>query len=501
MNAHPRDMRPEDRFTADELADHFGHGGEQQEVPCNVEAEQALLGAILVNNDALDALRVPIEASHFYERLHRDIFEAISALRKAGRVANTVTVKSYVDDVQVGDMTISQYLARLTREAVNVLNAPDYARAIIETAARRACIALSQKMERTAYSKELDIMDEFEALKAKFEDVTRALHGEEKTKTLAEAARSALDSTANAYQGRAATGIDYGVKPLMDMVGPFMPGQLIVIGGATKQGKSSLIEQIVAGAAINGHPVWINSGEMKADELAHRALSRLTDIQAWRQIRGKVSDAEYEQLENARRNAETWQERVFIRDDSMTLRQFDRDYADFAKRHPGCMGVVDHVGLVERDSSSSRMSDAEFAPLVTRRLKLKAGDTKTPIVAASQLKKNTFENTDKNISKKTYMSAISRRPKYGDLFGACEKDANHVIIPFRAEPILQELEPADASDLHPIWEDVMSTVKDKAELVLALSRHTRWPQRREVGWNGGKTMFTDLAETSQQRMF
>jgi replicative DNA helicase len=176
-------------------------------------------------------------------------------------------------------MTISQYLARLTREAVNVLNAPDYARAIIETAARRACIALSQKMERTAFSKELNIM---EALKAKFDNVSRALNGEVTTKTLAEAARSALDSTANAYQGRAVTGIDYGVKPLMDMVGPFMPGQLIVIGGATKQGKSRLIEQIVAGAAINGHPVWINSGEMKAEELAHRALSRLTDIQAWR---------------------------------------------------------------------------------------------------------------------------------------------------------------------------------------------------------------------------
>jgi aerobic-type carbon monoxide dehydrogenase small subunit (CoxS/CutS family) len=125
-------------------------------------------------------------------------------------------------------------------------------------------------MERTAFSKELNIMDDFEALKAKFDDVSRALNGEETTKTLAGAARSALDSTAKAYQGRAVTGIDYGVKPLMDKVGPFMPGQLIVIGGATKQGKSSLIEQIVAGAAINGHPVWINSGEMKAEELALR---------------------------------------------------------------------------------------------------------------------------------------------------------------------------------------------------------------------------------------
>lgn len=489
MNAVQRDIHGSRALTVD--------GDLPQEAPCNIEAEQAILGAILMNNDALEFLRVPLEPNHFYERIHRDIFEAILDLRKAGRNANPVTVRNYVEDVQIGEKTISQYLASLVSDAVTILNAPDYARAIIDASARRACLQLSQKMERTAYSKELDIMDEFDALKAKFEDVTRALSGDEKTKTLAEAARRALDSTANAYHGRGVAGVDYGMKPLMDMIGPFMPGQLIVIGGATKQGKSSLIEQIVAGAAMNGHPVWVNSGEMKAEELAHRALSRLTDIQAWRQIRGKVSDAEYEKLEVARRNAETWQDRVFIRDDSMTLRQFDRDYEDFAKRHPGSMGVVDHIGLVERDSASSRMSDAEFAPLVTRRLKLKAGDTKTPIVAASQLKKNTFEITDKRIDRRTYLSAISRRPKYGDLFGACEKDANHVVIPFRAEPILQELEPADASELHPIWEDVMSNVKDKAELVLALSRHTRWPQRKTVGWDGGRTMFTDPAETAQ----
>ncbi len=479
MNDMPRDLQPD--------------------VPCNIPAEQAILGAILINNDALDAIRVPLEASHFFDGVHREIFQACLDLRKAGRRANPVTVRPSITASMIGEKTVAQYLASLATEAVSVVNAPDYALAIMDAAARRSCITLGQMIEATGFSKELDILEEFEAIRSKFEDVCRALKMEQNTKTLAQAARNALDSTAIAYQGKGAAGIDYGFRPLMDMIGPFLPGQLIVIGGATKQGKSSLIEQIVAGAALNGHPVWINSGEMKAEELAHRALSRLTDIQAWRQIRGKVSDAEYEQLETARRNAETWQDRVFIRDDSMTLRQFDRDYSDFAKRHPGAMGVVDHVGLMERDSGSSRLSDAEFAPLVTRRLKLKAGDTKTPIVAASQLKKNTFEIADKRIDKKTYLSAISRRPKYGDLFGACEKDANHVVIPFRAEPILQELEPADESDLHPIWQDVMAGVKDKAELVLALSRHTRWPQRKEVGWNGGKTMFTDLSETGQGR--
>jgi replicative DNA helicase len=474
----------------------------EREMPYNIEAEQALLGALMINNDAVDAIRVPLEAKHFSEKVHAEVFAAIHNLRKAKRSANPVTVKMQVESVQmIGGLTTSQYLAKLVSEAVSIVNIPDFARAIMDASARRACIALSQRMDETAFSKELDIADEFEALRAKFEEVSRSLMGSDKGNTLADAARRALASTANAYQGRGVVGIDYGLKPLMDMVGPFLPGQLIVVGGATKQGKSSLIEQVVAGAAMNGHPCWINSGEMKDEELAHRALSRVTDIQAWRQIRGKVSDAEYERLEMARRHAETWQERVVIVDETLTLKQIKREIAEFAKRHPVGMAVVDHIGLVERDSSNARMSDAEFAPIVTRTLKMAAGEARLPIVAAAQLKKNTFEIVDRKIDRKTYLAAISRRPKYGDLYGACEKDANAVIIPFRAEPILQEIEPAEESDLHPVWEEVMEGVKNKAELVLALSRHARWPQRREVGWDGSRTMFTDLTQAGQKRMF
>jgi replicative DNA helicase len=501
MNAHPSDIhkgkRKQDEFTEEERALHFGHAEEVQEVPCNIMAEQALLGAILMNNEALDALRVPIEPEHFFEPVHRQIFDAAVDLRRAGRVANPVTVKNFVTDGMVGDITMAQYLAKLVQAAVSVLNAPDYARAIIETAARRACIALSQKMEQTAYSKELDIMDEFDALRAKFEAVSRALSGEEKTKTLAEASRRSLATTALAYQGKGLSGVDYGVPFLMQMIGPLLPGQEIIIGGMTKHGKSSLIEQIVAGAAINGHPVWINSGEMKDEELARRALARLTDIKAWQQVRGKVSDHDYERLETARRNAETWQDRVFIRDDTMTLRQIERDLAEFSKRNPGGMGVVDHVGLVEKDSNHARTNDAEFSSIVTRKLKVFAGNNKIPIVAAAQLKKNIFEITDRTINRKTFMKVIGRRPKAADLFGSCEKDADHVITPFRAEAVMDENEPAEIDDLHIVWEEVMGDVRNKAEIVLALSRHTRWPQRKSVGWDGPRTMFTELHQNNQ----
>lgn len=477
------------------------HGTVRREPPNNIEAEQALLGAILVNNDALDAIRVPIEPAHFYEPLHRTIFDAMQDLRKAGRAITSISVKSYVPEFQVGELTTGQYLSRLASEAVTVVNAPDYAYGIMDCAARRAFVALGQKMEDAAFSLDLEIMDEVEVLRNRFEDIIRALNGPSTARTLADGAKRALELTATAFKGSGVAGVDYGIRFLMDMVGPFLPGQLIVIGGGTKQGKSSLIEQIIHGAASNGHPVWVYSGEMGIEELAHRSLSRVTDIQAWRQIRGKVSEREYEQLETARRNAETWQDRCFIRDDSMTLAQIERDLKDFAKRHPGGMAIIDHIGLVERDRETGKLSETEFGPFVTRRLKMIANRLRLPIVAAAQLKKNTFAIDDRKMSRTTYQMAIGRRPKYADIYGSCEKDANHVIIPFRAEPILQELEPSEGSDLHPIWEEVMGGVRGKAEIIVALSRHTRWPQRKEVGWNGAKTMFTDHQEADQTRMF
>lgn len=483
----------------------------RRELPNNIEAEQALLGAIMINNEALDAIPPTLEPRHFFEPLHSDIFDAIKDLQKTGRLINPVTIKALIPSTMI-DMADdktgiiekkppSHYLARLARDAVNVAWASTYAKTIMECAARRACISLGEKMDEAAYSLDVDIMDEVDTLRGRFEDVVRALSGEAKAKTLADAARRSLAATADAYKGNGLVGVDYGLPFLMSMIGPLLAGQLVIMGAMTKHGKSSLIEQMVAGAAINGHAAWVNSGEMKDEELARRALARLTDIKAWQQVRGKVSEHDYERLETARRNAETWQDRVFIRDDSMTLRQIEREIAEFAKQYPGGMAVVDHIGLVEKDQSNGRTSDAEFASMVTRRLKVVAGKSKLPIVAAAQLKKNIFEITDKTINRKTYMKTIGRRPKAADIFGSCEKDADHVIAPFRAEAVMLENEPAEIDDLHSVWEEVMGSVRDRAEIVLALSRHTRWPQRKEVAWIGGKTMFEDLQPNAQGRFF
>jgi replicative DNA helicase len=484
-----------------------GMGGEppSRELPNNLEAEQALLGAILVNNRCFEHLPNELEPRHFYEPLHRQIFEVARDLMLADKIANPVTIKTFLPDGKVGDMTVSQYLAALAGSAVTIVNAKDYAKQIMLLTIGRETIGFGEVAQQVGFNvasmnEELTYLDQAEGLRDQLDNLIRAARGEEnRRRTLAEAADASIGHSADAMSGKGLTGIDHGFAPLMSLIGPLTPGHLIVIGGATKQGKSSLIEQIMAGSAVNGHPVWVYSGEMTGEELASRALSRISDIQAWRQVEGKISEPELDKLYSASRQARQWMKNIHIEDKSMTLAQIGREVERFAKKYPNSMAVVDHIGLIERDKNSARMSEQEFGPMATQALKMTARKASVPVVAAAQLKKNTLVQEDRKVTESTFMQAMSRRPKYTDLIGACEKDANHVVIPFRAEPILQELEPTEGSDLHNTWERLMKQVRGRAEIRLAISRHRTWPQRREVGWNGPKTMFEEAIDNDQGR--
>ena len=129
-----------------------------REAPNNIEAEQALLGAILVNNDAFYRVSDFLKPAHFYEPLHRKIFEVAAELIRMGKIANPVTIKTFLPaDEKVGDMTVAHYLARLAAEAVNVINAADYGRAIYDLATRRALITVGEDMVNIAYDAPVDM--------------------------------------------------------------------------------------------------------------------------------------------------------------------------------------------------------------------------------------------------------------------------------------------------------------------------------------------------------
>src|SRR6201991_5020595 len=120
--------------------------------PHNIEAEQSLLGAILVNNDAFYRVSDFLEAKHFLEPLHQTIFDTAGSLIRAGKVATPVTLKTFLPaDTDIGGMTVSQYLARLAAEATTIINAKDYGQAIYELALRRDLISIGEDMVNVAY--------------------------------------------------------------------------------------------------------------------------------------------------------------------------------------------------------------------------------------------------------------------------------------------------------------------------------------------------------------
>ena len=142
-----------------------------REAPNNIEAEQALLGAILVNNDAYYRVSDFLKPVHLYEPLHRKIFEVAGDIIRMGKTANPVTIKTFLPaDDKIGDLTVAQYLARLAAEAVSIINAEDYGRAIYDLALRRALIQIGEDVVNIAYDAPLDMPPQ-----AQIEDTERRL--------------------------------------------------------------------------------------------------------------------------------------------------------------------------------------------------------------------------------------------------------------------------------------------------------------------------------------
>src|SRR2546421_1655082 len=183
--------------------------------PHNIEAEQALLGAILVNNEAFYRVSDFLEPGHFFEPLHRKIFELSSSLVRAGKVASPVTLKTFLPaDIDVAGLTMSQYLARLAAEATTVINAADYGRTIYDLAIRRTLIVIGEDMVNVAYDAPVDFAPD-----EQIEDAERRLYELAETgqygggfQPFKEALRRAVDMAARAYQrGGQLSGLSTGL--------------------------------------------------------------------------------------------------------------------------------------------------------------------------------------------------------------------------------------------------------------------------------------------------
>jgi replicative DNA helicase len=285
--------------------------------PHNIEAEQALLGAILVNNEALYRVTDFLDPTHFYEPIHQQIFEHARSLIRTGKLASPITLKTFLPaDIDVAGLSVAQYLARLAAEATTIINAVDYGRAVYDLAVRRDLIGIGEDMVNTAFDAPVDF-----APREQIEDAERRLF------ELAEVGRygggfqkfeaaltTALDMAAHAYQrdGKL-SGLATELRDLDAKMGGLQKSDLIIVAGRPGMGKTALATNIAYNIArswrgevrADGHIETANGGivgffslEMSAEQLATRIIAEQTGIPSSTIRRGGIDQRGFDRLKD-----------------------------------------------------------------------------------------------------------------------------------------------------------------------------------------------------------
>ena len=467
--------------------------------PHNIEAEQSLLGAILVNNDAFYRVSDFLEPKHYFEPLHQTIFETAASLIRMGKVATPVTLKTFLPaDTDIGGMTVGQYLARLAAEATTIINAQDYGRTIYELSLRRDLIRIGEDMVNVAYDAPVDF-----APRAQIEDAERQLYELAESgrydggfQKFSQALTVAVDMAAKAFQrdGKL-SGIATGLRDLDSKMGGLQSSDLIIVAGRPGMGKTSLATNIaynVAKAyvpevqadgttkAANGGVVGFFSCEMSAEQLATRIIAERTGIPSSSIRRGGISETDFEKI---RDYAIELQSLPFFVDETggLSIAQL-MARARRLKRQKGLdLIVIDYIQLLSGSSKRSNDSRVQEITEITTSLKALAKELNVPIIALSQLSRQVESREDK-------------RPQLSDLreSGSIEQDADVVMFVFREEYYLAMKEPRPGTEEHSKWQQDMERALGRAEVIIGKQRHGP-TGTVELHFDASVTRFGDLA--------
>jgi replicative DNA helicase len=444
--------------------------------PHNIEAEQALLGAILVNNEAFFRVSDFLEAVHFSEEVHRRIYEVTQSLIRSGKVATPITLKTFVGDQDLGGMTVSQYLGRLAAEATTVINAEDYGRAIYDLAMRRNLIVIGEDMVNVAYDAAVDEppRKQIEEAERRLYELAESGQTEGGFQNFSNSLRSAIDMAAEAFKrDRKLSGISTGISDLDRMMGGLQQSDLIILAGRPGMGKTSLATNIAFNVAKDyrgerqpdGHMKRIDGGivgffslEMSADQLATRLIAEESGVASYKIRRGEISEQDFARVANAAREMERC---PFYIDDTggISIAQLTAR-ARRLKRQKGLdLLVVDYLQLLSASAKKGENRVQELTEITTG-LKALAKELVVPIIALSQLSRQ-VENRD------------DKRPQLSDLreSGSIEQDADVVIFVYREEYYLKNKEPKMGTEEHFKWQAEMEQVHGRAEVIIGKQRH------------------------------
>ncbi|MEO0637156.1 MAG: replicative DNA helicase [Pseudomonadota bacterium] len=471
-----------------------------RQAPHNIEAEQALLGAILVNNEAYYRVSDYLLADHFYEPLHREIYQVVADLIRQNKIANPVTIKTFLPaDEKVGDMTVAFYLARLAAEAPTILNAGDYGQSIYDLATRRSLITIGEDMVNIAYDAPVDLQptDQIEDVERRLFSLAESGRADQGFIGFGEAIGTAIDMAAAAFQRDGGlSGISTGISTLDRKVGGLQRSDLIIVAGRPGMGKTGLATSVALNIAksyrgtvtADGQTVAEDGGivgffslEMSAEQLATRIISAEAGVSSEEIRRGKITERDFEQLTMASRQLN---ELPFFIDQTggISIAQLAARARRLKRQRGLDVMVVDYIQLMQGSAKNSANRVQEVTEITTG-LKALAKELNVPIVALSQLSRQVESREDK-------------RPQLSDLreSGSIEQDADVVLFVFREEYYVQQLEPDQSdADKYAEWMAKMEKAHGKGDVIIAKQRHGP-TGIANLAFEAKFTRFSDLAQ-------
>ena len=447
-----------------------------REAPHNLEAEQALLGAILVNNEALDRVSNFLKPGHFFDPLHGRIFETASKLIMGGKRATPITLKTFFQaDEPVADLTVPQYLGRLAANATTIINAEDYGRAVYDLAVRRQLIEIGEEMVTTAYDSPIDAppATQIEGAEQQLYELAETGKYGAGFEPFSAALTDAIDMAANAYRRDGGlSGIATSFTDLDQRMGGLQASDLIIIAGRPSMGKTALATNIayhVAKAYAASSPdgdtppdgavVGFFSLEMSAEQLATRIISEQSQIPSERIRRGRIDSDEFDRIVEVSQELQNLP--LFIdQTGGITVAQLAARARRLKRQRGLGFVVVDYLQLLSGSSRRAQEGRVQEVSEITTGLKALAKELHVPILALSQLSRQVEQREDK-------------RPQLADLreSGSIEQDADVVMFVFREEYYLERSQPRENTEEHRQWQQDMEAVNGKADVIIGKQRH------------------------------
>jgi len=445
--------------------------------PSNIEAEQALLGALLLNNDVFDRIDPIVKPHHFYEPVHGRIYDIATRRIQKNALASPVTLKPFLaDDEGLQELGGTEYLARLAGATISIGAARDFAETVRDLALRRDLVRIGEDIVARATRFDADAEPTEQITEAEQALYTLAESGNREGGFInfAAAAAAAANVVNAAYQrGGGLAGISSGLHELDYKLGGFRNSDLIIIAGRPSMGKTALATNIAfniarkyrkgkkpdgADGAIEGGVVGFFSLEMSHEQLANRILAAESQIRSHELLAGRIHEDEFRRFLDAARDLERVP--LFIDDTPAVPISTLAARARRLKRQHGLdVLVVDYLQLV-RPASGKHDGRVQEVSEITQGLKAIAKELDIPVIALSQLSRKVEDRDDK-------------RPQLADLreSGSIEQDADVVMFVYREEYYHERAKPSEDSDKFPEWQQRAERLHGRAEVIIGKQRH------------------------------